>query len=99
MVDRLPSQFFFNGESITDAARNTANKAIADIIKKNPTSQFSLLPYFYPRYTKTKKDTHIFELPSYAHIANATFSRVPAAYKDKTAHSYYLELAKEYFLQ
>ncbi len=90
---------FFNGESITDAARSTANKAIADIIKKPSTSSFSLLPYFYPRYTKTQKDTHIFELPSYAHIANAAFSRVPAAYKDKIARSYYLELAKEYFLQ
>jgi hypothetical protein len=58
-----------------------------------------LRPYFYPRYTQAKQDKHIFELPSYAHIANAAFSRVPAAYKDKTAHDYYLELAKEYFLQ
>jgi cellulose biosynthesis protein BcsQ len=90
---------FFNGESISDAARNTANKAITDIIKQSPTSQFNLLPYFYPRYTQARQDRHIFELPSYAHIANAAFSRVPAAYKDKTARQYYFELAKEYFLQ
>ncbi|MBD1925147.1 ParA family protein, partial [Trichocoleus sp. FACHB-90] len=90
---------FFNGESITDAGRNTAHKAIEEIIKQTPTSKFNLRPYFYPRYTQAKQDRHIFELPSYAHIANAAFSRVPAAYKDKTARNYYLELAKEYFLQ
>lgn len=90
---------FFNGESITDAARNTAYQAINNLIKQAQKDKFNLLPYFYPRYTKAKKDTHIFELPSYAHIANAAFSRVPAAYKNQTARSYYLELAKEYFLQ
>jgi cellulose biosynthesis protein BcsQ len=90
---------FFNGESITDAGRNTANKAIENIIKQTPTSKFNLRPYFHPRYTQARQDRHIFELPSYAHIANAAFSRVPAAYKDKTARQYYQELAKEYFLQ
>jgi len=90
---------FFNGESITDAGRNTANKAIEEIIKQSPSSKFNLRPYFYPRYSQAKQDHHIFELPSYAHIANAAFSRVPAAYKDKTARRYYVELAKEYFLQ
>lgn len=92
---------FFNGESITDAARNTAYQAINDLIKQSQKDKdkFNLLPYFYPRYTKTSKNTHIFELPSYAHIANAAFSRVPAAYKNQTARNYYQELAKEYFLQ
>jgi len=90
---------FFNGETITEAGRNTANKAIEEIIKQSPTSKCNLRPYFYPRYTPSKHNFHIFELPSYAHIASAAFSRVPAAYKDKTARHYYLELAKEYFLQ
>lgn len=95
----LALPIFFNGESITDAGRNTANKAIENIIKQTPTSKFNLRPYFYPRYTQARQDRHIFELPSYKHIANAAFSRVPAAYKDKTARQYYQELAKEYFLQ
>ena len=90
---------FFNGENITDAQRNTAHQAINNIIKQAKQEQFDLLPYFYPHYTKANKDWHIFELPSYARIANATFSHVPAAYKDQTARNYYLELAKEYFLQ
>jgi cellulose biosynthesis protein BcsQ len=90
---------FFNGENITDPARLTAYQAINDLIKQSQKEKFNLLPYFYPRFTKAKKDTHIFELPSYAHIANAAFSRVPAAYKNQIARQYYLELAKEYFLQ
>jgi cellulose biosynthesis protein BcsQ len=87
---------FFNGESITDAARNTAYRAIDEIIRPSPNS---LRPYFYPRYTQTNQNRHIFELPSYAHIANATFSRLPAVYRNRTARDYYLALAKEYFLQ
>ena len=90
---------FFNGESITDAARNIAYQALNNLIKQAQKDKFNLLPYFYPRYTTASQNTHIFELPGYAHIANATFSRVPAAYKNQTARSYYLELAKEYFLQ
>lgn len=91
---------FFNGERITDAAKNTANQAIAKIIKTTlKQSKLDLRPYFYSRYTASKKDFHIFEVPSYAHIADAAFSRIPAAYKNKIAHGYYSELAKEYFLQ
>ncbi|MDY6783371.1 MAG: AAA family ATPase [Cyanobacteriota bacterium] len=91
---------FFNGEKITDAARNTANSAITNLIQNAAREhKFDLRPYFYPRYTKAKKDLHIFDLPSYARIADAAFSRIPAAYKNKTARDYYLHLAKEYFLQ
>ena len=57
------------------------------------------MPYFYPKYTSSSKNDRIFEVPSYANIASAAFSRIPAAYRDKTAHEYYLNLAKEYFLQ
>ncbi len=93
---------FFNGEKIPEPQKITAYQAIDNLIeqaKKDKENKFDLLPYFYPRYTQAKKDRHIFELPSYAHIASAAFSRIPAAYKDKTARQYYLELAKEYFLQ
>jgi cellulose biosynthesis protein BcsQ len=86
---------FWNGEKITDPAKLMAQKAIDDILSKDK----SLLPYFYPRFTNAKKDRHVFEIPSYANIANATFSQIPAVYKDKTAYSYYLDLAKEYFVQ
>jgi cellulose biosynthesis protein BcsQ len=90
---------FFNGENITEAAKNTAYKAIDEIMKQKSSSKLNLLPYFYPRYTKANQNRNIFTLPSYANIASATFSCLPAAYKDKIARDYYLALAKEYFLQ
>jgi cellulose biosynthesis protein BcsQ len=88
---------FWNGEKITESAKTTALEAINDIInqhKKDKNQPFDLTPYFFPH-----KNNHIFEIPSYANIANATFSRIPAVYKDKTARDYYLALAKEYFVQ
>lgn len=93
---------FFNGEKMTDSQKTTVHKAIDRLIaetKKDQNHQFDLLPYYYPRFTKSKKDRHIFEIPSYAYIANAGFDQVPAVYKNKTAREYYANLAKEYFLQ
>ncbi|EAW33493.1 AAA family ATPase [Lyngbya sp. PCC 8106] len=89
---------FLNGENITDFQRTAAHKAIDKIILQAK-REFNLLPYFYPRFTDAKKDRYIFDLPSYARIANAAFEQIPAVYKNKTARDYYLNLAKEYFLQ
>lgn len=93
---------FYNGESITDTGKCTAEQAINEIIaraKKDEVCPIDLTPYFYPRSTPAKIDRHIFEIPSYAHIAGAAFTRVPAAYKNKIAGEYYLALTREYFLQ
>ncbi|MCE2670888.1 MAG: AAA family ATPase [Microcystis sp.] len=86
---------FFNGEKITQPQLELAQKEINQILKNDKT----LLPYFYPRYTNAKKDLHIHHLPEYAIIASAAFERVPAVYKNRSAHDYYKDLAKEYFLQ
>ncbi|KAM3109433.1 ParA family protein, partial [Phormidesmis sp. 146-33] len=90
---------FFNGEKTTPPQISAAQQEITSILKQAKKDGFDLLPYFYPRYTNSKKDLHIFEVPSYANIASAAFSRIPATYRDKTARDYYLALAKEYFLQ
>ncbi|MGV0027575.1 AAA family ATPase [Phormidesmis priestleyi] len=90
---------FFNGEKTTPPQLSAAQQEITNILKQAKKDGFDLLPYFYPRYTNSKKDLHIFEVPSYANIASAAFSRIPATYRDKTARDYYLALAKEYFLQ
>ena len=71
-----------------DSQKTTVHKAIDRLIaetKKDQNHPFDLLPYFYPRFTKSKKDRHIFEIPSYAYIANAGFDQVPAVYKNKTS--------------
>jgi cellulose biosynthesis protein BcsQ len=93
---------FFNGEQITQAQQLTAEEAIDGILeraKKDKNNSIDLTPYFYPRYTQARKDRHIFNVPSYAHIASAAFARIPAVYKNRTACEYYVALAKEYFLQ
>jgi cellulose biosynthesis protein BcsQ len=86
---------FFNGEKITQPQLELARKEINQILKNAK----NLLPYFYPRYTNASKDLHIHQVPNYASIASATFSRVPAVYQNHSAHEYYKDLAKEYFLQ
>jgi cellulose biosynthesis protein BcsQ len=86
---------FFNGEKITQPQLQLAQKEINQILKNDK----NLVPYFYPRYTNAKKDLHIHHLPEYAIIASAAFARVPAVYKHRSAHDYYKDLAKEYFLQ
>ena len=90
---------FFNGEKITQPQLEVAQKAINNILKNAKKDKFDLLPYFYPKYTSAKKDLHIHQVPSYANIASAAFSRTPAVYRDRSAHEYYKDLAKEYFLQ
>jgi cellulose biosynthesis protein BcsQ len=90
---------FFNGEKITEPQREVAQKAINNILNNAKKDKFDLLPYFYPKYTSARKDLHIHEVPSYANIASAAFSRTPAVYRYRSAHEYYKSLAKEYFLQ
>ncbi len=90
---------FFNGEKTTLPQITAAQQEIANILKKARRDGFDLIPYFFPKWVTAHKDLHIFEVPSYANIANAAFSRIPATYRDKTAREYYLALAKEYFLQ
>ncbi len=99
--DRTPVALpiFFNGEKITQPQLEVAQKEINNLITNAKREGFNLLPYFYPRYTSARRDLHIHQLPSYANIANAAFSRIPAVYRDRSAHEYYKDLAKEYFLQ
>ncbi|NJO77732.1 MAG: AAA family ATPase [Cyanobacteria bacterium RM1_2_2] len=94
----IPLPIFFNGEKITQPQLLVAQQEINNIIKAAKQEKIDLLPYFYPRHTSAK-DLHIHQVPSYANIASAAFSRVPAVYRDRSAHEYYKDLAKEYFLQ
>lgn len=90
---------FFNGEKITQPQLEVAQKEINNILRNAKKEKVDLLPYFYPKYTNARKDLHIHQVPSYANIASAAFSRIPAVYRDRSAHEYYKDLAKEYFLQ
>ncbi|MBD2256605.1 AAA family ATPase [Pseudanabaena sp. FACHB-2040] len=95
----IPLPIFFNGEKTTNPQIAVARKEINSIIKAGKKEKINLLPYFYPRHTKAREDLSILEVPSYANIASSAFARVPAVYRDRSAHEYYKNLAKEYFLQ
>lgn len=95
----IPLPIFFNGEKITSPQKTIAQQEINSIIKTAKKEGIDLIPYFYPRYSTSNKDLYIHEVPSYANIAGAAFSRTPAVYRDRSAHEYYKNLAKEYFLQ
>ncbi len=95
----IPLPIFFNGEKITPPQLAIAQQELINIIKTAKKEKFNLTPYFYPKYTDARKDLHIHQLPSYANIASSAFARIPAVYRDKFAHEYYKNLAKEYFLQ
>ncbi|MDF5707887.1 MAG: ParA family protein [Nostoc sp. S4] len=95
----IPLPIFFNGEKITPFQLEVAQKEINNILKNAQKEGFDLLSYFYPKYTNANRDLRIHELPSYANIAGSAFSRIPAVYRDRSAHEYYKNLAKEYFLQ
>ncbi|MEC4804204.1 MAG: AAA family ATPase [Jaaginema sp. PMC 1080.18] len=92
---------FFNGEKISDSQKKVANKAIEKIIKNHRQTtgnSFDLLPYFFPKHTKATPNPTVFEIQPLAHIASASFERLPASYKYKRVRDEYNNLAKEYFL-
>jgi len=93
---------FFNKHKETEASIKRANAAIKAIltVKKGDTSPLdpNLLPYYWPKSTKTVIDTTIFSVPEYEVVSSAAFSRKPAVFQHKRAAEYYLKLAKEYFL-
>ncbi len=95
----FPLPIFFNGEQISSAAKQQAQKAILQIIKQVKTEdKIDLTPFFFPKYTNAQKNLEIFELPSYAHIASASFSQRPAVFNNKKAREYYSDLVREYFI-
>ncbi|MCL1464201.1 AAA family ATPase [Argonema galeatum] len=90
---------FFNGEKITDPQLHIANSEIEKIItEEKGKSGFNLLPYYWPKAKKGNVDKTIFSITSYATVANAAFSHVPAVFINTTVAEHYFGLAKEYFL-
>ncbi|MBD2462186.1 AAA family ATPase [Oscillatoria sp. FACHB-1407] len=89
---------FFNGEKTTETSLTFVQKEINRIVETAKEDGFDLSPYFLPTSFPQER-SKIFELPGFAHIANAAFARIPAVYRNKTIYEYYVNLAKEYFLQ
>lgn len=94
---------FFNQHKQTDASIQRTRQEIQSLLKIEKKGDTIILdpeltPYFYPKFTRSDHDKSVFTLPQYAVVANAAFSRIPAALTHQIAYSYYLALAQEYFL-
>lgn len=99
LADPTPLPIFFNGESITPAAKEQAQNAIKSIIQQaKQDEKIDLMHFFFPKWTKEQKNLEIFEMPSYAHIASAAFANRPAVFTSKVACEYYRNLVQEYFI-
>ncbi|MEG4004964.1 AAA family ATPase [Microcoleus sp. Pol11C1] len=93
---------FFNRYKATEASIKRATAEIKAIltVKKGDTYPLdpNLLPYYWPKSTKTVIDTTIFTVPEYEVVSSAAFSRKPAVFQNKKAAEDYFKLAREYFL-
>jgi len=90
---------FFNGSPSDGQAIDRAQKEIEKIIARaRAVDKIDLVPYFFPKVRPGDINKTVFNLPDYAVVSSAAFDRVPAVFKHKTVHKYYLELAREYFL-
>lgn len=91
---------FQNGSKVTESQNRQIEQEIDNLIYQAKSDiKFDLKPYFYPKNKDGKNDKSIFSVSSHAVIANAIFSRTPAAFQNKLVCQQYLALAKEYFLQ
>lgn len=99
LANPTPLPIFFNGESITPAAKEQAQNAIKSIIQQaKQEDKIDLMHFFFPKYSPEQKNLEIFEMPSYAHIASAAFANRPAVFTSKVACEYYRNLVQEYFI-
>ncbi|XGV99644.1 MAG: ParA family protein [Leptolyngbya sp. BL-A-14] len=89
---------FFNGSPAAGRSIDMAREEIERILKANPADGINMLPYFFPKIRPGNVDKTVFNLPDYAVVSSSAFARVPAVLKNKKIHAYYLELAREYFL-
>lgn len=101
LADPTPLPTFFNEcpGKISDFQKIQLEKTIDTIFLGLPEKdKIRAKRFFFPKYTKATKNTDILELPSYAHIANASFARRPAVFVSKIARDNYRKLVREYFI-
>lgn len=74
------------------------HKAIVKVIKTGKQKGFDLRPYFYPKWTRSRRSAEIAKIRYMAHVAKADFYHVPAAFCFKVAFEQYRNFVEEYFL-
>ena len=92
---------FLNGEpaSISHSQSEMMHKTIIRIIRTAKSQKnMDLTPFFYPKWSSSRRNVDMAKIRHMAHIAKADFHHVPAVFGFKVAREQYFEFAKEYFL-
>ncbi|MEO1390267.1 MAG: AAA family ATPase [Cyanobacteria bacterium J06634_6] len=85
--------------NVSQSQADVMHDAIARVITEaKKEKNFNLLPFFYPKWTRSKRNKEIVTIRYMAHIAKADFHHVPATFCFKAAFEQYRNFAEEYFL-
>jgi cellulose biosynthesis protein BcsQ len=95
----VPLPIFFNGPLTTKVQVVIAKERLKEISKRvENSSNFKLMPYFFPKSSSTSTNDDVFELRGNASVTKGAFLGILPTLMNKTAADYYQALAKEYFL-
>lgn len=91
---------FLNGapSNMSHSQSETMHQAIANLIRDARSTPLDLTPFFYPKWTRSRRNNHMAKIAQMAHISRADFYHVPAVFGFKAAREQYLNFIKEYFL-
>ena len=91
---------FLNGwpSNVSHSQADIMHQAIVQVLKTGKKKGFNLQPYFYPKWTRSRRSVEITKIRYMAHIAKADFLHVPAAFCFKVAFEQYRNFVGEYFL-
>ncbi|MEA5464281.1 AAA family ATPase [Leptothoe sp. PORK10 BA2] len=96
----VPLPIFLNGwpSNVSPSQTDIMRQAIVQVLKTAQKKGFNLQPYFYPKWTRSRRNEEIAKIRYMAHVAKADFLHVPAAFCFKVAFEQYRNFAREYFL-
>ncbi len=92
---------FLNGvpSNISHVQSDRMHNAIKQLIASAKThKQIDLTPFFYPKWTPSRRRTDIAKIRHFAHIARADFLHIPAVFGFKVVYEQYLDFIEGYFL-
>ena len=92
---------FLNGEpaSISHNQSEMMHRTIAKIIKAAKSQKnMDLTPFFYPKWSRSRRNVDIAKIKQMAYIAQAAYYHVPAVFGFRVAREQYFAFVKEYFL-
>lgn len=85
--------------NVSHSQAEIMHQAITKVMKDAKKEKgINLLPFFYPKWTRSRRSVEMAKIRYMAHVAKADFLHVPAAFGFKVAFDQYRSFAEEYFL-